>query len=124
MVDEPAEEEKSETTESSGDVFEALWSKVLEQWTDEKRHAAILAYALEKENLPELAGRYRALQDDPEKGTIAKKRIDALVAAATQLLMATKTPPPPKSNKALTFFTAIICAIIVSWIAWMLMKMR
>ena len=98
--------------------FDALWAKVTGDWPDEKRHAAILAYALQTENLPELAGRYRALKDDPEKGEIAQKRIDAIVVAATQILASMKTPPPPKSNKVLTFATAILCAVMVSWLAW------
>jgi hypothetical protein len=106
------------------EAFEALWQKVNEAWDDEKRHAAILSYALSTEQLPELAGRYRALKDDEQKGPIARKRIDALVAAATQLLMATKSPPPPKSNKPLTIVTAIVSAIVLSYIAYLLLRMR
>ena len=102
--------------------MDELWAKVLEEWGDEKRHAAILAYALQTENLPDLAGRYRALKDDPEKGEYAQKRIDAIVIAATQMLAAMKTPPPPKSNKPLTIVVAIICACVMSWLAWTILK--
>jgi hypothetical protein len=98
--------------------FDALWAKVIEDWGDEKRHAAILAYALETENLPELAGRYRALKDDPEKGAYAQKRIDAIVVSATQMLASMKTPPPPKQNKPLTIAVAIVSACVISWLAW------
>lgn len=101
--------------------FDALWEKVMEDWADEKRHAAILTYALSgsssTENLPELAGRYRALKDDPEKGELAQKRVDAIVIAATQMLASMKTPPPPKSNKVLTIFTAIASAAVIAWLA-------
>lgn len=101
--------------------MDELWAKVLEEWGDEKRHAAILAYALQTENLPDLAGRYRALKDDPEKGEYAQKRIDAIVIAATQMLAAMKTPPP-KSNKPLTIVVAILCACVMSWLAWTVLK--
>ncbi len=98
--------------------MDELWAKVLEDWGDEKRHAAILSYALQTENLPDLAGRYRALEDDPEKGEYAQKRIDAIVIAATQMLQSMKTPAPPKTNRPLTIAVAIVCACIVSWLAW------
>src|SRR5438874_11648221 len=98
--------------------FDALWAKVLEDWADEKRHAAILTYALSTESLPELAGRYRALKDDPEKGAFAQKRIDAIVIAATQMLASMKTPAPPKTNKPLTIAVAVVCACVMSWLAW------
>lgn len=104
--------------------LDALWEKILEDWADEKRHAAALTYALSTENLPDLAGRYRALKDDPEKGPYAQKRIDAIVVAATQMLASMKTPAPPKQNKVLTFAVAIVCAIVVSWLAYRVLSMR
>ncbi len=48
-------------------------------------HQAALTYALQTERLPDIAGRYRALLDDPEEGARAKKKIDGIVVAATQL---------------------------------------
>lgn len=78
-------------------VFEALWTRTLEAWDDDRPHGAILEHALKSEELPELAGRYRALKDDPVKGARAQKKIDGIVIAATQMLMATKTPPRTKT---------------------------
>ena len=97
-------------------IFEALWKRTLEAWDDDKPHAAILDHALKSEKLPDLAGRYRALKDDPEKGARAQKKIDGIVIAATQMLMATKTPPRTKTPwqwsaaAALTF--AIVCVYL------------
>jgi len=79
---------------------------------------ALLELALTAERLPDLAGKYRALEKDPDKGERAKKRLDALVAAATQMLLSMKTPAPPKSNKPLTFLTAIVCAAMLSYLLW------
>jgi hypothetical protein len=76
--------------------FEPLWQRVLEAWDDDKAHAAALEYALRTENLPLIAGRYRKLLDDPAKAERAKKRLDAIIVAATQLMMSMKTPPRTK----------------------------
>ena len=95
MTDE--KQEKQEHEEEADTLFEALWAKAMEDWDNDKPHQAILSHALDKQLLPELAGRYRKLQDDPEKGARAKKKIDGIVIAATQMMMATKTPPPTKT---------------------------
>ena len=97
-------------------IFEALWKRTLEAWDDDKPHAAILDHALKSEKLPDLAGRYRALKDDPEKGARAQKKIDGIVVAATHMLMATKTPPRTKTpwqwSAAAALFFAIVCAYL------------
>jgi hypothetical protein len=83
--------------EPTGDaIFDALWARVMASWEDDKVHGALLEYALKSERLPDAAGRYRALKDDPEKGARAKRRLDAIVLAATQLMLAMKTPPNVK----------------------------
>lgn len=103
------------------DPFDLLWARALEAWDDDARHAALLEFALASERLPDLAGKYRALEKDPEKAPQAKKRLDALVTAATAVLASMKTPAPPKSNKVLTFFAAIVCAVLTSWVVWALL---
>jgi hypothetical protein len=104
--------------------LDALWEKVLENWDDEKRHAAALQFALTTEQLADLAGRYRTLENDEKKGTLAKKKIDAIVASAIAMLQSMKTPPPPKSNKVLTFAAAMLAAVVFSYLAWMLAHAR
>jgi len=100
------------------DPIDLLWARALESWEDEKIHAAVLELALRTERLPDLAGRYRALSDDPVKGAVAKRRIDALVAAATQLLFAQKSPPPAKSPAWLTALVAVMCLALLSLLTW------
>jgi hypothetical protein len=101
-------------------VFNALWARVLEAWDDDKPHQRALSYALEHEMLPEIAGRYRKLADDPEKGPRAKKKIDAIVVAATQLLLATKTPPREKVPWTWTASVAIVMILVISFLAYKL----
>lgn len=101
-------------------VFEALWKRVLEAWDDDKPHGAILEHALKSEKLPDLAGRYRALKDDAEKGARAQKKIDAIVLAATQMMLATKTPPRTKTPWQWTAAAALTFALVSAWLFWQL----
>ena len=101
-------------------VFEALWKRALEAWDDDKPHAALLEHALKSEQLPDLAGRYRALERDPEKGARAKKKIDGIVIAATQMLMATKTPPRTKTPWQWSAAAALMFAIVCAWLVYQL----
>jgi hypothetical protein len=102
---------------ATDEVLEALWKRALEAWEDEKVHAAILEHALRSEGLPEIAGRYRASLVDPTRAAIAQKRLDAVVFAATQMLMATKTPPPAKVPLPLTLTAFAICVVLLGWLA-------
>jgi hypothetical protein len=117
----PSGETGDPSGEASGDpLLEALWKRVLEAWDEDKVHGALLDYALRAEALPEIAGRYRALTSDPERGARAQKRLDALVAAATATLFATKTPKPEKIPIAITLSAFGVCALLLGYLAWAL----
>lgn len=117
-VPEDAAEALEELAGSPDAIMEALWKHVLEAWDDDKPHQAVLTHALQTERLPDVAGRYRKLLEDPEKGPRAKKRIDAIVLAATQLLMATKTPPREKVPWQWTASAAAFFVLVVSFLAY------
>jgi hypothetical protein len=108
----------SEDDEETDAMFEALWGRVLEAWEDDKPHAAALSHAIEHEMLPVIAGRYRKLVDDPEKGARAKKKIDGIVVAATQMLMATKTPERTKLPWQWTASVAVVFVLVVTFLAY------
>ena len=99
-------------------VLDALWERALAVWDDEKVHAALLDHALRAQQLPQLAGRYRAQSEDPERGPSARKKLDALVLAATQSLMAMKTPKPEKIPLSITLSAFGVCALLLAWLAW------
>jgi hypothetical protein len=103
-------------------AFEALWARVLEGWNDEKTHDAALSYALATEHLPDLGGRYRALLDDADKQALAKRKIDRIVGAATQLLMATKTAPRPQIPREWTLSFAALCVVVLGFLAYTLFR--
>ena len=108
MADEPKAEDP---------VFEALWARVLEAWDDDKTHAALLDHAIREQRLPDAAGRYRALKDDPDKGAVATKKLNAIVIAATQLLFSMKTPPRAKVPLSVTITAAVLCVATLLWLA-------
>ena len=99
-------------------ILDALWARVLEAWDDDKVHAALLEHAIRAQALPDVAGRYRSLADDPDKGPRAKKKLDAIVLAATQMLMSMKTPKPGKTPLPITLSAFGICVLLLAWLAW------
>ncbi|HEY5145126.1 MAG TPA: hypothetical protein VII82_00100 [Polyangiaceae bacterium] len=117
MSDEATDDAIDETTDAA---LEVLWQRALAAWEDDKIHVAVLEYALRAQALPEVAGRYRSLVSDPERGARAQKRLDALVAAATATLFATKTPKPEKVPLPITLSAFGVCAVLLGWLAWAL----
>jgi hypothetical protein len=99
-------------------VLEALWRRVLEAWDDDKAHSALIDHGVRTHALPELAGRYRALAADAEKGALARTKLDAIVNAATQMLWSMKTPAPGKVPLSLTLTAFGICAVLLAWLSW------
>lgn len=103
-------------------LFRALWKRALEAWDEDGPHRALLEHALKAELLPELAGRYRALKNDPEKGPRAQKQIDRIVAAATQLMFATKTPPRTKTPTSWTVSAGLFFLLVIGWLAYAILR--
>jgi len=111
---------KSGDDESGDPIFEALWGRVLAAWDDDKPHQAALAHAIDKQLMPVLAGRYRKLKDDPDKAARAQKKIDGIVIAATQMMLATKTPPREKIPWQWTASAAAMFVIVMTFLYWKL----
>lgn len=99
-------------------VFDALWKRVVENWDDDKPHQAILKFAIDTERMPDLAGRYRKLRDDPDRAARAQKKIDGIVIAATQMLMSMKTPPRTKTPWQWTVSVAFVCLVVLTWLSY------
>ena len=103
--------------EAQDPVLDALWRRVLETWNEDAAHVAVLDHAIRAQRLPDLAGRYRAMADDPEKAPVAKKRLDGIVLAATQMLTAMKTPKPGKVPLPITLSAFGVCIFLLAWLA-------
>jgi hypothetical protein len=105
-------------------VLEALWQRAIEAWADERAHAALLEHAMGSGALPEIASRYRRLADDPDKGPGAEKRLERIVVAATQMLLATKMPRPGKTPLSITLSAVAVCLLLMAWLAFALWGRR
>ncbi|HEV3194105.1 MAG TPA: hypothetical protein VGY54_26550 [Polyangiaceae bacterium] len=105
-------------------TLEALWSRALATWDEESAHAKLLEHAMRTDALPEIAGRYRRLVDDAAKGPLAKKRLDAIVNAATTLLFSMKTPAPGKVPLPITLSAIGVCLFLLAWLVWALFPHR
>jgi hypothetical protein len=103
-------------------LFAVLWDRALAAWDEDGPHRALLEHALRAQTLPDLAGRYRALEKDPDKGPRARKQIDRIVAAATQLMFATKTPPRTKTPTSWTVSAALVCVFVLGWMAYAIVR--
>lgn len=104
-----------------GAELDALWAKVLEAWDDDGAHNAVLQHAIDRAKLPELAGRYRALVDDPERGARAKKKMDAIVAAAMHMMLAAKTPERTKTPWTWTVSAGLLFGLVVAFVLYKLL---
>jgi hypothetical protein len=99
-------------------VLEALWSRVIEAWDDDKPHAALLEHASRAQLLPAIAGRYRALAGDPAKAPIANRQLDAIVQCATVSLLSMKMPRPQGTPLPITLSAFGICLFLLGWLAY------
>lgn len=110
-------------------VLEALWDKLSQEWGDDRRHDAFVAYCAETGQLPEAGRRYRlvaeaAPEEDAEEAASedrredAKRRITALMAAAIATLNAERDLDPPLDGKAITkritlgFFAVVVLVLV------------
>jgi hypothetical protein len=123
-ADEAKPTDKSAEEETGDVVFDTLWARVLEAWDDDKPHGALVTYAVKAQKLPELAGKYKSLTNDPEKKARAQKRLDGVVMAATQLLFSMKTPPPPKSNKVINIIATLMAVSAIIFLVYRIMMAR
>jgi hypothetical protein len=120
VSDEPSPPPEEAPHEPDDRLVETLWKQVLDSWDDDKRHAALLEYGLRGGKLPEVAGRYRALKEDPEKGKRAQKQLDAIVLSATQMMLAMKTPERVKPPLSITLSAVGVSLALLGLLAYAL----
>jgi hypothetical protein len=105
-------------------LLEALWMRVVEDWDNDKAHAALLDHAMRTRALPEIAGRYRAFASDPAKAELAQKKITVIMTAATEMLISMRTPRPGKVPLPITLSAVAICLAMLGWLALALWSRR
>jgi hypothetical protein len=121
VTDEPSPAPEEVDGGDDDPLLETLWKQVLETWDEDKRHAALLDYALRGGHLPEVAGRYRALKEDPEKGKRAQRQLDAIVLSATQMMLAMKSPERVRPPASITLSAVGVCVALLGLLAYALL---
>jgi hypothetical protein len=107
------------------DELASAWASVERDWENDNAHRRFLALCAACDQLSEAGKRYRQVRDeDPARAAEAKRRIDGLLALATEQLLRQKTPPPTKSTPRLTFIAIGITAAIVGMTLWQLARLR
>jgi hypothetical protein len=109
------------TTPIEDPIASALWKRVIEEWENEALHAAFLDHMIRSKQLPEAAGRYRSVQlEESERSPLAKKKLDAIVIAAMQMMSEGKTPEERKKSP---YGTLIVFAISMLLLVWLTLKL-
>lgn len=107
---------------ASGDpVLDVLWQNVLSNWDDPKRHALCLDHALREESLAALAKLYRSQLDDASRREVVDKRLSAIVAAATNAMVAKRMPRRTRTPWWLTLSALVTTALILFYLAAMIL---
>jgi hypothetical protein len=78
---------------SGAPALEALWKQVLDNWEDEKAHAAFLEYCQGADELVFAATRYRGMKGDHARGEAAGKRLQAVAILALAKLEGARSQP-------------------------------
>jgi hypothetical protein len=115
-VSEPDDDMRDEGR--TGDpILAALWQKVSSDWDNDAAHGAFLEQCIRSQNLPYAAGLYRAVvEEKSERSEKAKKKIDAIVIAAMQMMSEAKPPADPRNNRWLGFVAFIISLTLLVWL--------
>ena len=94
-------------------AFFELWGRVVGAWDDDRAHAAFLEYAIASRKMPQAAACYRSQTEVPERSELAKKKLSALVIAATAMLESMRTPRPQGGSWKMTLVAALVASALV-----------
>ncbi len=92
---------------------------MINAWDEDERHHKFLEHARLSGALPEAARHYGSLRDDPERGSVAQKKLGAIALLATHELYATRSPRPTRRLPGWLVAAAVsICVSLLGWAAW------
>ena len=117
-----------ETDVADAEAEELLWQCVQEQWDDEKRHQAFLAFCQNAQTLAVAARRYREVAKDvdqtAEKRELAEKKLQAITTLAiAQIAAAERTNDKSADVKrGIRLVAALMLAAALLAMAWALTR--
>src|SRR5258708_35631865 len=86
-------------------TLEMLWKNVVDNWDADAPHALFLQHCQTTEQLAEAAARYAGMRGDCDRGTTARKRLEAVMVLATSSLLASRTE---RVRGLPTWFTVVV----------------
>ena len=106
------------------DPIEEAWTKVEADWGNDEAHRRFIGVCVALERLPDAGLRYRQVREnDPARREEAMKRIDGLIALATQQLQDTRVVPSTSQHKrTLTWAAFFIMLVLMGAGAWLLLR--
>ena len=97
-------------------ALEALWKQVVDNWDDDKPHAAFLEHCRQTNQLAEAAARYRGMTGDRARGTAAQKRLDGVAILALAALESTRTAPVVRRGQTAAILLFLLFAALAFWL--------
>jgi len=107
------------------DALVASWEAVLRDWESDDAHRRFLALGAATGRLAEAGQRYRQVRDgDAARAAEAERRIQAVLALATEQLLRQKTPAPERGTPRLTLIALGVALVIVGVTLWQLARLQ
>ncbi len=106
------------------DSIEEAWAQVEAEWESEEAHRRFVGLCVALDRLPDAGKRYREVREaDPSRREDAIKRIDTLIALATQQLQDTRVGPVTNQHKRTLTWAAFFIMLVLMG-AGLLLLMR
>ena len=106
---------------STVDPIDEAWGHVEAEWSEDEPHRRFLAVCVALDQLPEAGRRYREVRDrDPRRSEEASKRIESLIALASQQLSNNRSQPATaRTKRTLRWVAFLIMLILMGSVVWL-----
>jgi hypothetical protein len=107
------------------DALARAWEAVEADWSSDDAHRRFLALCAASGKLSEAGRRYRLARDaDPAREPEAKRRIDAVLALATEQMFRNQTPRGEAKPSRVTWMAVGVALVIVGVTLYQLARLR
>lgn len=115
----------SQPADPADDALAHAWAAVEADWSSDDAHRRFLALCAASGKLSEAGRRYRLARDaDPARESEAKRRIDAILALATEQMLRHQTPRAEPKASRMTWVALGVALVIVGVTLWQLTRLR
>lgn len=101
--------EPAESATQPRDELDELWRHVVARWDDPKVHDLFVQTCFDRKRLDRAAAQYKSCIADPERSSVADKRLQNVVFLASQALEEDRSAPVKSGNRWLMIVAVIVC---------------